>query len=77
MLQHPTSRPTRSTHDTIVNASKKNFSPHLADKYGNLTKMSKRQRHQANKGKSDLVAERIRALGALRSLRFKRKLAVE
>jgi len=38
---------------------------------------STRRRHQANEGKSGLVAERVRALGALRSLRSKKKLAVE
>jgi len=39
--------------------------------------MSTRQRHHANEGKSGLEAERVRALGALRSLRSKKKLAAE
>jgi hypothetical protein len=34
-LQHPTSHPTtNSWQTTIVNASKKNFAPHPAGKYG-------------------------------------------
>jgi len=61
----------------MVNAPKKNFSPLPAGKYGKSTKKSTRRRHQANEGKSGLVAERIRALGALRSLRSKKKLAAE
>jgi hypothetical protein len=36
-----------------------------------------RRRHQATEGKSGLVAERVRALGALRSLRSKKKRAAE
>jgi hypothetical protein len=78
VFQHPTSRPTtRSTHDTMVNAPKKNFPPLPAGKYGKLTKHSTSRRHQANEGMSGLVAERVRALGALRSLRSKKKLAAE
>jgi len=78
ILQHPTSRPTtRSTHDTIVNAPKNNISPLPAGKYGKSTKQSTRRRHQANEGKSGMVAGRVRAVGALRSLRSKRKLAAE
>jgi len=77
-LQHPTSRPiTNSTKTTMVNAPKKNFSPLPAGRYGKSKKRSTRQRHQANEGKSGLVAERIRALGALCSLRSKKKLAAE
>jgi len=38
---------------------------------------STQQRHQANEGKSGLEAERVRALGALRSLRSKMKLPAE
>jgi len=61
----------------MVNAPKKNFSPLPAGKYGKLTKMSTRRRHHANGGKSGLEAERVRALGALRSLRSKKKLSAE
>jgi hypothetical protein len=61
----------------MVNATKKNFSPLPAGKYGKSTKHSTRRRHQANEGKSGLVAERVQALGALRSFRSKKKLAAE
>jgi len=61
----------------MVNHPKKNFSPLPAGKYGKSTKKSTRRRHQVNEGKSGLVAERVRALGALRSLRSKKKLAAE
>jgi hypothetical protein len=61
----------------MVNAPKKNFSPLPAGKYGKLTKKATRRRHQANQGKSGLEAERVRALGALRSLRSKKKHAAE
>jgi len=61
----------------MVSAPKKNVSPLPAGEYGKSTKHSTRRRHQANEGKSGLVAERVRALGALRSLRPKKKLAVE
>jgi hypothetical protein len=61
----------------MVNALKKNFSPLPAGKYSKSTKMSTLRRHQANKGKSGLVAERVRALGAWCSLRSKKKLAAE
>jgi len=78
ILQYPTSCPTTSsTRDTMVNAPKKNLSPLPAGKYGKLTKKSTRRRHQANKGKSGLEAERVRALGALRSFRSEKKLSVE
>jgi hypothetical protein len=61
----------------MVNASKKNFSPILEGKYGKPAKHSTCRRHQANEGKSGLVAEMVRALGALHSLRSKKKLAAE
>jgi hypothetical protein len=61
----------------MVNAPKKNFSPLPAGRYGKSKKRSTQRRHQANEGKSGLVEERIRALGALRSLRSKKKLAAE
>jgi len=61
----------------MVNAPKKNFSPLPVGKYGKSTKHSTCRRHEANEGKSGLVAEKVRALGALRSLRSKKKLAAE
>jgi hypothetical protein len=61
----------------MVNASKKNFLPLHAGRNGKLTKLSTQRRHQANEGKSGFEAERVRALGALRSLRSKKKLAAE
>jgi hypothetical protein len=62
---------------TLVNAPNKNFSLLPAGRYGKSTKRSTQQRHQANDGKSSLEIERIRALGAFRSLRSKKKLAAE
>jgi len=61
----------------MVNVPKKNFSPLPAGKYGKLTKLSTKWCHQANEGKSGLQAERVGALGALRSLQSKKKLAAE
>jgi len=61
----------------MVNAPKKNLSPLPAGKYGKSTKQSTRRRHQANEGKRGVDAERVRALGALCSLRSKKKLAAE
>jgi len=61
----------------MVNPPKKNFSPLPAGKYGKSTKQSTRRHHQANQGKSGLVAERVLALDALRSLRSKKKLVAE
>jgi len=61
----------------MVNAPKKNFSPLPAGKSGKSTKQSTRRRHQVNEGKRGLEAERVRALGALRSLRSKKRLAAE
>jgi hypothetical protein len=78
ILQHRTSRPiTRSTDNTMVNPPKKNFSPLPAGKYGKSTMQSTCRHHQANEGKCGLVAVRVRALGALRGLRSKKKLAAE
>jgi len=74
-LQHPICHPT--TKSTMVNAPKKNFSPLPAGRYRKSTKRSNQRRHHANQGKSGLEAERVRALGALRSLRSKKKLAAE
>jgi hypothetical protein len=77
-LQHPTSHPTiRSTQDTTINAQRNNLLPLLAGKYGKSTKHPTCQRDQANKGKSSVEAERVRVLGALRSLQSKMKLAAE
>jgi len=78
-LQHPTSCPTtKSTQTTMVNAPKKNFSPLPAGRYGKSTKRSTQRRHQANEGKIGLEEEeRVRALGALRNLRSRKKLAAE
>jgi len=61
----------------MVNAPKNNLSPLPAGKYGKSTKHSTRRCHLANKGESGLEAERVRELGALRSLRSKKKLAAE
>jgi hypothetical protein len=60
-----------------VNAPKNNCSPIPAGIYGKSKKRSTQRRHQANEGKSGLEAERFRALGALRSLKSKKKLAAE
>jgi len=61
----------------MVNAPKKNFSPLPEGKYGKSTTHSTQRRHQANKGNSGFEAERVEVLGALRSLRSKKKLAAE
>jgi len=61
----------------MVNAPKKNFSPLPVGRSGKSIKRSTQWRHPANDGKSGLEAERVRALGELRSLRSKEKLAVE
>jgi hypothetical protein len=61
----------------MVNAPKKNFSPLPAGKYGESTKQPTCRHHQANEGMRGLEAERVRALGALCSLRSKRRLPAE
>jgi hypothetical protein len=61
----------------MVNAPKKNLSPHMAGNYGKSTKHSTCRRHQLNGSKRGLEAERVRTLGALRSLRSNQKLAGE
>jgi hypothetical protein len=77
-LQHPTSRPTtKSTKITMINAPKQNFPPLQEGRYGKSTTRSTQRRHQANEGKSGVEAERIRALGALRSLRSKKRFVAE
>jgi hypothetical protein len=78
ILQHPTSRPTtKSRQTTMVNVPKKNILPLRVGKYGKSTKRSTQRRLDANEGKSRLEAMRVRALGALRSLQSKKKLAAE
>jgi len=77
-LQHPTSRPTtKSTQTTTVNAPQTDCSTLPVGQYGKSTQRSTEQYYHANEGKSGLEAERVRALGALRSLRSKRKLEAE
>jgi hypothetical protein len=66
-----------SAQTTMVNSPKKNFSPLPAGKYGKSTNRSTQRRHQANEGNSGFDAEQDRALGALRSLRSKKKFASE
>jgi len=61
----------------MVNAPNKNLSLLPAGKYGKSAEQSTRRRHLANEGKSGLVAERVRAWRALRSLLCKKKLAAE
>jgi hypothetical protein len=61
----------------MVNAPKKNFSPLLVGRYSKSTKPSTQRHHQANEAMSGLEVERVRALGALHSLRSKKKLAAE
>jgi len=59
----------------MVNALKRNFSPHLAGKFRKSTKQSPHQHHQVNEGKSGLEEERARALRALPSLLLEAKLS--
>jgi len=61
----------------MVNASKKNFSQLPASRYLESRTRSTQRCRQANEGKSGLEAERVRFLGALHSLRLKKKLAAE
>jgi hypothetical protein len=61
----------------MVYALKKNDSPHPAGRYSKSTKRLTQQRHQANEGKCSLEAERVRALGELRSRRSNKKLAAK
>jgi hypothetical protein len=77
-LQHPTSRPTtKSKQTTMVNPPKMHCSPLPAGKHGKSTKRSTQLHDNAKEGKSGFQAERVRALGALCSLRSKKKLAAE
>jgi len=78
ILQQPTSRPTtRSMQSTIVNTLKKKFLPLPVGKYSKLTMRSTQWHHHVNQGKSGLEAERVRPLGALRSLQSEKKLAAK
>jgi len=61
----------------MVNDPKKNFSRLPAGRYGKSKKRSTQLRHQVNEGKSGFEAERIRAVGASRNLRSKKKLVAE
>jgi hypothetical protein len=66
----------------MVNPAKKrsvhNLSALPAGKHGKSKKRSTKQRHKSNEGKTGFEAERVRALGALRVLRArKRKAAAE
>jgi hypothetical protein len=61
----------------MVNAPKMNVSPLPAGQNGKSTKRATQRHHQTNEGKSGLQAKRVRALGALRSLRSKKKLVAE
>jgi len=77
-LQHRTSRPTtKSTQTTTVDAAKQNFWPLPAVRYGKSTTQPTQRRHQVSEGMSGLQAERVRALGALRGMRPKKKIAAE
>jgi len=61
----------------MVNAPEKNISQLLAGKYCESTKQSTQRRHQVNKGKSGLEADRVQGWGALRSIRSKMKLSAD
>jgi len=61
----------------MVNALKENFSQLPGGRYGKSAKQLTQPRHHVNEGKSGLEAKRVRALGALRSLGSKKKLAAE
>jgi len=61
----------------MVNALKRNCSQLLAGIYGKSRQRSTQRCHYVNEGHSFLEAERVRALGALRSLRFEKKLVAQ
>jgi hypothetical protein len=77
IVQHPTSRPTQSMQTTMVNALKWNFAPLPAGRDVKSTWRSTQRRHHANEGRSGFEAGRVRGLGALGSLRSKKKLVAE
>jgi len=62
---------------TMINAPKKDYSPFPAGKCAISTMQSIEWRHQVIEGNGGFEAERVRALGALRSLQSKKKLAAE
>lgn len=62
---------------TMPNTPEKNLAPLPAGKYGISTNPATKRRHQANAGKTGLEAERVRALGALRNQRSKKRKAAE
>jgi len=61
----------------MINAPKNNISPLSVSKYGKSTKRSTQRHHQVNEDKRALEAEKVQALGTLRSLQCKKKLAAE
>jgi hypothetical protein len=61
----------------MVNALKKNFLSLPAGRYGKSTERSTKRSHQSNQGNSGLSAERVQAIGVLRCLRSKKKIAAE
>jgi len=61
----------------MVNTLKMNFSPLAVGKYSKSTMRSTQWHHQGNAGTSGLEAVRVRAIGALGSLEFKKRLAAE
>ena len=61
----------------MVNALKYNFSPLPAARNRKLTKRSTQRRRHGNERKSGFEAGKVQALGALGSLRSKKKLAAE
>jgi len=76
--QHPSSCPNNKV-STNYNGkcSEKNFLHLQAGTYGISPKRSTWRCHPTNEGKSSFDAGRVRALGALRSSRCRRKLAVD
>jgi len=78
ILQHSTSGPTtKPTHDTMGSSPKMNLLPHPAGTWGNSSKLSTRQHHQANECNSILDAEMVRTLKAQHCLRSRKKLSAE
>jgi hypothetical protein len=65
----------------MVNSAKKrsvhNLSALPAGKHGKSKKRATKQRHKSNQGKTGFEAERVRALGALRVLRARKRKAAE
>jgi hypothetical protein len=61
----------------VVNALKMIFFPLPVGKYSKYTMMTTHRSYQGNERKSGFEAEMVRALGSLRSLRAKMRLAAE